>query len=63
MHGAEGDFPAAVGSNGNHGWPAEIEIIAIPEIGLDDPPTADELAVGGRAHVGAAMSFGSRVRL
>lgn len=43
--------------------PAEIEVVAIPKIGLDDPPATDELATGGRSHVGAAISLGSRARL
>ncbi len=38
-------------------------MIAIPDIGLDDPPAADQLAIGRRAYVAAAMSLGSRARL
>ena len=63
LHGAEGDFAMPTGADGDHGRPAEIEIIAIPQISLHDPPTADELAARGRAHAGVSMSLGSRVRL
>jgi hypothetical protein len=42
--------------------PTEIEMIAIPDVGLDDPPTADELAVRC-AHAGVAASLGNRARL
>ena len=38
-------------------------MIAIPDVGLDDPPTADELTVRGRAHADVASSLGSRARL
>jgi hypothetical protein len=47
----------------DHRRPAEVEILAIPDIGLDNPPVADELAVLLRSHAGAAMSFGSHLRL
>ena len=60
---AEGDFAASVRSNEDRRRTAEVEILAIPDVGLDDPPAADELAVHRRSHAGAAMSFGSRVRL
>jgi hypothetical protein len=33
-------------------------MIAIPNAGLDDPPTADELAVRWRAHARVASDFG-----
>ena len=36
---------------------------AIPQIGLDDAPAADQLAARRRGHVGTAMSLGSRTRL
>jgi hypothetical protein len=39
------------------------EMIAIPNVGLDDPSAADELAVRRRVYADAANSFGSRVRL
>ena len=38
-------------------------MIAIPDVGLDDPPAADEFAVRWRAHAGVASSLGNRVRL
>src|SRR5262249_36150141 len=39
------------------------EMMAIANVGLDDPPAAVELAVRLCAHADAANSFGSRVRL
>jgi hypothetical protein len=57
---AEGDFAAPLGAPG---WAAEIEIVSIPKIGLDDPPATDQYAAGKGAHVGAAISFGNRTRL
>jgi hypothetical protein len=39
------------------------EMMAIANVGLDDPPAAVELSVRRRAHADAANSFGSRVRL
>ena len=44
-------------------WPTEVEMIAIPNVGLDDPPTADECAVRWRAHAGVVSSLGNRARL
>jgi hypothetical protein len=38
-------------------------MIVIPDVGLDDPPTADELTVRRRAQAGVASSLGSRARL
>jgi hypothetical protein len=38
-------------------------MMAIANVGLDDPPAAVELAVRPCAHAAAANSFGSRVRL
>jgi hypothetical protein len=38
-------------------------MIAIANVGVDDPPAAVELAVRPCAHTDAANSFGSRVRL
>ena len=63
MLGAEGNFTASVRSNEDRRRTAEVEILAIPDVGLDDPPAADEFAVHRRSHAGAAMSFGSRVKL
>jgi hypothetical protein len=39
------------------------EMMAIADVGLDDPAAAVELAVRRCAHADAANSFGSRVRL
>jgi hypothetical protein len=38
--------------------PQRSKMIAIPNAGLDDPPTADELAVRWHAHARVASDFG-----
>jgi hypothetical protein len=37
--------------------------MAIPQVGLDDAPAADQSAACRRGYAGAAMSFGSRTKL
>ena len=60
----EGDLAVAVGPNVEHGRPGEVEMAALPEIGRDDAPAADQLAIHRRAHGEApARSFGKRTRL
>jgi len=61
--GTEGKFCPTVTTHPEIGWPRKIEIVAIPQIGFDNPPLAKEFA-GGRAHHGAdAISLGARTRL
>jgi len=55
---AEGDFAAPVRSNDYRRWPAEIEILAIPDVGLDDRPAADEFTAHRRSHADAATIDG-----
>jgi hypothetical protein len=43
--------------------PAEVEIVTIPDIGLDEPPATDEFAVRREVHACSAKSLGSRARL
>ena len=62
LHGSKGDF-AALRGDGQRRRTAEVEVIAIPKVGLDDPPAADQAAVGRGLHAGASRSFGSRARL
>jgi hypothetical protein len=62
LESAEGDFAVPCGDR-QGGRTAEIEIFAVPEIGLDDPPAADQAAVGRGLHAEASRSFGSRARL
>jgi hypothetical protein len=41
-----------------------VEIVAVPQIGFDDPPTAEQFAACHRvAHGAAAKSAGARTRL
>jgi hypothetical protein len=45
LQSAEGDFSALRGDRQRR-RAAQIEVSAIPEVGLDDPPAADQAAVG-----------------
>ena len=40
----------------------QVKMTTIPQIGPDDPPAADQTAVGSGAHGDAAISFGNRTR-
>jgi hypothetical protein len=62
LESAESDFAAPRGDRQGRRT-AEIEVSAIPEIGFDDPPAADQAAVGRGLHVEPSRSFGSRARL
>ena len=44
---AEGDFAAAMVGDRERRGPTEVEMIAIPDVGLNDPPTADERQFAG----------------
>ena len=63
LESAEGDFAVTVVGDRDRRRPTEVEMIAIPNVGLDDPPPSDELAVRRRAHAGVASSLGNRARL
>jgi hypothetical protein len=66
LHGPEGDLASAVAPDGHHGGFDQVEVGTIPQIGLDDPPPANQLAVHRDAHGEASLvasSFGSRTRL
>jgi hypothetical protein len=64
VHGAEGEGAAAVHAEADAGGLDQVEIVAVPQVGFDDPPRADERVGGGPAHAGAsANSFGKRTRL
>jgi hypothetical protein len=62
LQSAEGNITALRGDRQNR-RAAEIEVSAILEVGLDDPPAADQAAVRRDLHVEASRSFGSRARL
>jgi hypothetical protein len=62
LQGAEGDFATMVGDRDRR-CPTEIEMIAIPDVGLDDPPAADQSAVRWGLQAQASRSLGSRARL
>ena len=59
---AKGKLGPALSTDLEMGWSGEIEIIAIPQIGRDDPPAPDHFATGRAAHA-APTSFGTRTRL
>ncbi len=44
----EGDFAPAVVADGQYRRPAKVEVVAVPDVGLKNPPAADELAVSRR---------------
>jgi hypothetical protein len=46
LHGTEDDLAPAIGADGERGGSDQVEMGAIPYIGLDDPPAADDLLVG-----------------
>src|SRR3546814_6171570 len=56
LHGAEGDLAVAVGLDDQHGGLDQVQVVAVPDVGLDDPPAADQLAVHRRVHGGASAS-------
>ena len=63
LESAERDFAATVVGDRDRRWPTDVEIIAISNVGLDDPPAADEFTVRRRAHANVASSLGNRARL
>ena len=64
LHGAVGDLAMAVGADGHGGGDDQVEVVTIPQVGLDEPAAADEPAVHRRRHGRApANSLGSRTRL
>ena len=64
LHGAESDLAMPIGADGDRGGFDQIEIVAIPQVGLNDTPSAKERMFGHGVHCGAsARSFGKRTRL
>ncbi len=60
----EGNLAVAVGPDVQHGGPAEVELVALPKVGRDDPPPAGQPAAHRGGHGEApASSFGSRTRV
>src|SRR3546814_6989296 len=50
LHGPEGDLAMTIGPNGHRGGLDQVEVVALPEVSLDDPPPANELAVARPGH-------------
>ena len=64
LQGAEGDLAVPVRADVEPRRTAEVEMAALPKIGRDDPPAADDPAPHRHAHGEASgRSFGSRTRL
>lgn len=63
LQGAEGDLSVIIGPDGHYRGLDQVEMAVLPEIGFDDPPAAEEQAVGRLGHGGAvARSLGRRIR-
>lgn len=56
LHAPEGEPAVSVVFNGQAGRFDEVEVVAIPQIGFDDPPVADQGACALACHGGAAAS-------
>lgn len=59
----EGDLAAAVGCDDQRGGLDQVEMVALPDVGLDDPPPADQPTAHWGGHGDAPKSFGNRTRL
>lgn len=63
-------MPARTQPKANSPWPSaskrmvagptKVEIVVVPDIALDDPPAAEQLAFGGAGHSDTASNLGSR---
>jgi len=62
LQGAEGDFAALRGDRQRR-RAAQIEVSPVPEVGLYDPPAADQSAIRRGLHAKASRSFGNLARL
>ena len=62
LQGAEGDFAALRGDRQPRGA-AKVQVSAIPEVGLNDPPAADEVGSSPRPSRAGLKEPGSRARL
>jgi hypothetical protein len=63
LRSSEGEFGPSVAADLKIDRLDEIEVAAVPEVCLDDPPRADDPAAGGGAHAATPISFGARTRL
>ena len=60
---AEDDLAMAVAADRHVGRLDEVEVTAVPQVRLDDPPFADERAFHHSRHGGAPSNLGSRIKL
>ena len=60
---AEAEFAEPIALEFDEGRFDHVEIIGFPEVGLDDPPFADERIGGRTGHAGTASNLGMRTRL
>src|SRR5215207_7039410 len=63
LHGPEGDLAVAISLHDQACRSAEVEIIAVPQVRLDDAPPTDDRVVRRLHGVAPARSLGSRTRL
>ena len=63
MHGAECDFAMAIGTHGDAGRLDDVEVIAVPQIGFNNPPLADERVIADGHQPALSKGFGRRTRL
>jgi len=63
VDGAEGKLGPAVIADLEIGRFDKIEIVAIPKIGLEDPPPANQFARGWASHDNAAIALRARTKL
>jgi hypothetical protein len=62
LEGVESDFAAAMRGDRHCRWTGKVEVIAIPDIGLDDPPAPISLQLPGSL-TRPSKSLGGRLRL
>lgn len=63
LQGAEGDLAVTVGPDLHDRGRDQVEVVALPYVGVDDPPAAYQAALDRRGHRDApARSFGILVR-
>ena len=63
LHGPEGDLTVSTGLNDQGRRSAEIQVILVPQVGLDDAPSAHDRVVRGLHAAAPARSLGRRTRL
>ena len=63
LHGPEGDLAVPTRLHDQGRRSAEIQVIPVPQVGLDDAPSAHDRVLRGLHVAAPARSFGRRTRL